>query len=245
MTKLHVLSIAFALLVGCAGAAPKSQPSPSSSAPPGTMKAAARSEFAAFPCDPRVGGDNDPVHELRSRGRALSIAVPVDSLLVKRVSGDQREVMAESGTPCSGATDAAACRSAIAELERKDSPATTPCGDFRCEERAFAITTRGDVARLWITPAQIRELLGPIDSPADAWLLMQADKREPPYLCGDADYAAQRVVEGGYELRVRRYTNGCRPLEQIEVVYRVGRDGAVQLLSNKVILSEPEGCAQG
>jgi hypothetical protein len=199
--------------------------------------------FAAFVCDPPVGGDHDLARELRARGSSLKLAVPVDHLTVTRVSGTEREPVAVVGDACSGASDAAACQKALDELVRA-APASTPCDseNYRCIESVYAVTTTGDAVKLWTSPEQMRELLGEIDSPSEAWVLAQAKEHEPPYLCDDEDSSAQRTIEGGYELRVRRYTKGCRPLEKTELVYRIGRDGAVERLSSKVIESNPDAC---
>ena len=225
--------------LGCSGgpsSLPQPPPKPAPSLPP--------TDFAGMECDPRVGGDHDPLHELRARGDRLALAIPVDYLVVKRVVPWETtgETCAVRGEPCAGAPDDGACQRALHELEKKSAPAAVPCpGGLSCPERMYVITTRGATPQLWSSAEQLRQLLGPIDTVDDAWLLAQAAEHLPPYVCGDAETSAARAVGSGYELRERRYTKNCDPIELTEHTYRVERDGAVRPLGSRVVRSEP-GC---
>jgi hypothetical protein len=240
MNHRVIACIVAVALSGCGGARKASAPLPSKPAP-----IAAARPFAELPCHPKTGGDHDPSYERTARAERLKLADPIDYVAVKRVYGKETFTLAERGSPCAGATDVAACRAALAALEQERAPASTPCDDFRCEERAYVLTTRANDAKLWLTREEIHALLGSIDTASDAWLMMQAERDASPYLCGDVESSAAREVEGGYELRERRYTNNCRPLEEIELIHRVGHDGSVRLLERNVLRHLPDECITG
>jgi hypothetical protein len=204
-------------------------------------------ELVAMKCDPRIGGDNDPIHELRARGKRLALAIPVDYLAVKRVVPWEMGPLtyAERGRPCAGAADESACQKALLELEKRSAPAPVPCpAELACPERMYVITTHGATPQLWSSAEQLRQLLGPIDTADDAWLIAQAAEHLPPYSCADVETSAVRVVAGGYELRMRQCTKNCEPIEYTEHTYRVDRDGTVHHLGTRIVSSEP-GCVTG
>lgn len=226
-----VAAIAWA---GCAGEPSVPRPPPEKAPAPATTLV-----FEELPCDPRTGGDHDPVHELRARANRLAIAAPADYLVVKRVTPRETAALAERGTACGGATNRVTCRQALTELERTKAPAPIPCpGSGDCPESMYVLTTYGDTPHLWSSPEAIRLLLGPIDAADDAWLLAQAAEHATPYLCGSPDFSAVRADASGYELRERRYANRC-PIELLEIRYRVNRDGAVQRLKSAIVLTDP------
>jgi hypothetical protein len=245
MSQRVIMCIVAALLSGCGGARQASSPEPQPDQPQPAQQVVAPQPFAELPCHPKTGGEHGYQYELAARAQRLKLADPVDYLAVKRVSGKEAFTLAETGTACAGASDVAACRAALAALEQARAPASSPCDHFRCEERAYALTTRGGDAKLWLTQGEIYALLGPIDTPSDAWLMMQAERDASPYLCGDIESSAAREVDGGYELRERRYTSNCRPLEMIELIHRVGHDGSVRLLERNVLRHEPDECITG
>ena len=226
-----VAAIAWA---GCAGEPRAPQPAREKAPAPATTLV-----FDELPCDPRTGGDHDPVHELRARANRLAIAIEADYLAIKRVVPHETAAYAERGEACGGATNRIACQRALSELERTNAPAAIPCpGSGDCPERTYVLTTHGDTPHLWSSPEAIRLLLGPIDCADDAWLMAQAVENATPYLCGDRDFSAVRADANGYELRERRYANRC-PVELIEIRYRVNRDGAVQRLKSAIVLTDP------
>jgi len=226
-------------LLGCVGE-PSTPQKPSKKATP----IAATLVFEALPCDPRVGGDHDPVHELRARASRPTITIEADYLIIKRVRAYDTATVAERGEACTGATSKSACQSVLGELERTGAPTAQPCpvsGDGDCPERMYVLTTHGDTPQLWSSPEQIRQLLGPIDTADDAWLLAQAVNHVPHYMCGDRDFSAIRADADGYELRERQYTSRC-PVELTEYRHRVNRDGTVRRLGSAVVDNEP-GCS--
>lgn len=242
-TSYHPLLIVLACSA-CAGG-----PEYVSGAPTTAQRAAVETParaFAAFPCAPGASGDSPPELELRHRGDALLPAIAVDYLVVRRLvrtSWSQLASIAQRGEPCTRARRADVCRD---ELERLDAQfsahPSASCPGLECPGFSYVLTTDGDRAAAWSTAPELRRLLGPIDTASEAWLMAQVAERAGPYLCGDAEFAAQRPIPGGFELRERRFTRHCRPLELSEIVYRVTTHGAVTASARSVVRSEPDGC---
>lgn len=203
--------------------------------------------FAAFPCAPGSTGDSPPELELRHRGDALRPVLELDYLAVRRLvrtTWSQLASIAQRGTACERATQPAACIAALEQLDaRFANEEGARCPGLECPGFTYVLTTRGDEAAVWSTPAELRRLLGPIDTPAEAWLMAQVAVRAGPYLCGEDEFAAHRSVAGGFELRERRYTRACHPVELSEIVYRVTTDGLVKASPRSVVRSDPNGCA--
>ena len=78
------------------------------------------------------------------------------------------------------------------------------------------------------------QLLTPVKSAEAAWLLSQVKLGASPYLCGSEEFAAQRAVDAGFELRERRFTKRCGSMEKTEFVYRVTSSGDAEVVSQKV-----------
>jgi hypothetical protein len=85
-------------------------------------------------------------------------------------------------------------------------------------------------------------LLGAIDSPADAWLLLMAREGSPPYACGDRSASAYRVLPERIELSRQEWTSTCRPVERVEIVESFDRSGVATALSRTVVEREVDGC---
>lgn len=199
----------------------------------------ARSEapFRAFECPADEAG------EARSFGEALKLALDVDSLEVVAYGGHQRFTVAERGTACSGATDRDACQAELARHKDAWAQAQAICDDDdACEPVNLVVTTRkGEVAQ-WAHPGRLLELLGAIDTPADAWLLLMSRSGYSSFECGDASSNGYREVPQGFELLRRKWVSSCRPIEQVEIVELFKRDGSVTPVRQRIIEHEPDGC---
>jgi hypothetical protein len=238
---------------GARDAAPAAAPAAPRATPPPA--------FTKFPCAPGSGGDAPPDLELRHRGDALHPALELDYLAVRRLvrakNGDapalggsaaadwsQLASIAQRGSPCAGAMQADTCKQALEQLDARfaNDPGAL-CTGVECPGFTYVVTSKGDEVAAWSTPAELERLLGAIDTPSEAWLMAQVAAHAGPYLCGEDEFAAQRTVAGGFELRERRYTSSCHPLELGETIYRVSAEGAVKTSPRSVVRSEPDGCA--
>ena len=134
-----------------------------------------------------------------------------------------------AGSPCANSSDSAACELA---LERP------PEEDLRVQQRGrnhwswLLGWTAGDRVGWVSTAAELKAFLGPIDSPADARLVVWQEGY-------DVDCDIQED-ESGYLLRAREEVSHCpKTIGHYEL--RVGRDGAVSKVSER--LGEPGACA--
>jgi hypothetical protein len=174
-------------------------------------------------------------------GHALKLARDVDYLgVISHGGGHDQMTVAERGTKCSGATDLEACDAELTRQKQAWVQAHSTCDD--CAGATLVVTTRNDEITLWTQPEQQLTLLGAIDSPADAWLLMMLRTGYPPYSCGDASGSAYRVVPEGIELLRQEWVSVCRPVERVEIVELFERDGDVIPVRRSVVEHEVDGC---
>jgi hypothetical protein len=199
--------------------------------------------FAALPCPPPGADDALERTEPVFRAAALKPAFEADYLSVRRqVPSAPRQTLAQRGNPCVGAVDAAECTRGLERLEQRFVATAAKCERLDCAGAVYVLTTRAGEPRLWSKAEELPTLLGAIDTPAEAWLVAQMALGALPYLCGDAEFSAQRATPAGFELRERRYTQRCRPAELAEFVYRIASDGSAQQLSRTVVHSDPTAC---
>ncbi len=235
------LLIAMAMIPSGCDQAPSAsiKEAPSNSTNPAAQAAKPTpSPFAAFPC-PAGGAQLDA----KQRGAALHIAQAVDYASVRWMAADTAESLGEVGEPCAGAKDRPACQQKLAEAIKSTELGKKKCTEQQiCEELVYAVVTTKDDVRMLRAGEDFQQLLAPIKSVEAAWLLAQVKLGASPYLCNSEDFAAQRAIEGGYELRERRYTKRCDPQEKTEFVYRVMSSGAAEVLSRRVVESTPVGC---
>jgi hypothetical protein len=193
--------------------------------------------------------------ELEFQARSLRLSDDFDLVEVVRVSGpgsigmvgDRLRavpmVLARAGSPCSGASDTAQCERSVAE-QRSALFADVSCRDEVCEKFDFtyALTTRGDQVHTYRGAKGLAQLLGAIDSPVEAWLMLAANGHAFTITCEDVVYAQQRTVPAGYELRTRMYTSSCKPVLQEDLRFRVTREGRVKLVQRSDVTRDEEGC---
>lgn len=239
------LVVGLVLLGACGEASPPVAPVPAVApevpAPQPQPVQPAAPVFAAFPCPPPSADDARERTEIAFRAAALQPAFEADYLSVRR-DDKPPQAMAERGSACAGAADAAACTRALEQLEKQFAKSAPKCEQLDCAGAVYVLTTRAGEPRLWSKPEEVRELLGAIDTAAEAWLVAQVALGAMPYLCGDADVSAQQATPAGFELRERRYTKRCKPAELSELVYRVASDGVAQAVSRTVVQSDPTAC---
>jgi hypothetical protein len=224
-TLLNTVYLFVALLSGLLASACAHSPATARSGEP----------FHAFACP------KDEAKAARSFGEALELALDVDSLeVISHGGGHDQLTVAERGTKCSGATDLAACKAELTRQKLAWVQAQPACDD--CNGAILVITTRKDEIALWAQPEQALTLLGAIDTPTDAWLLMMARTGYSTYACGDSTSSGYRALPQGFELLRREWVSTCRPIERVEIVERFDRDGRVEPVRRTVIEHEPDGC---
>jgi hypothetical protein len=227
--------------------------------------------FAAFPCRPGAreeplpqGGPDPAVYiaqeaersrkDLDFRGRALALHETPDFVEVVR-TGPARW-MVEGGNPiassspllrmgsmCSGARDPNRCAHDVqrkrAALVPKDS-----CRGLKCPDGSFlyALTTLGDHVRIYRSEAELIQLLGTIDTPMEAWLLVAAKHPGTLPVCEAPEFAMHRKVPEGYELKLRILTSRCKPLLEENFLYMVTHEGTLSQISRVDALRQPDHC---
>ena len=158
------------------------------------------------------------------------------------------EERATSGTPCANSTGMDACEDKLAELKRGEGlEFSQSCGMIGvC--RSFFVTTADGVVRRYGDREELLELLGEIDSPADAFLLISYDGFRV-HCMGAHDLqpnegawisSATKTAEG-YEVSALELLNDC-PYQYARVKLSVSRTGEVKELES-VTLSETPICA--
>jgi hypothetical protein len=191
--------------------------------------------FRAFDCPANAGG------EAHAFGHALTLAVDVDYLEVVSHGGGHTDVtVVERGAKCSGAADAAACTAELSRQRQAWLQSQPSCSD--CRGTTLILTTHRDHVAQWSLPNELLTLLGPIDSPADAWLLLMARDGLPPYACGDASASAYRILRDRIELSRQEWTSSCRPIERVAIVQAVDRSGEIKNVSRSVVERDVDGC---
>jgi hypothetical protein len=189
--------------------------------------------FRPFRC--AIEGESDEARvesERRLRAEALSLFAPADHLRVVRHWEDGDDTFAATGLPCAGAVAPAAC---LAELDRLEALGRT-------KVQTYAITTRGDAVQLHQGVEGLTQLLGVIDTPEDAWLVLMASVDTEPYLCDEIEESGYRRVGDAFELARRWTSSTCRPYERTQAVDSVSRAGAVTRVSTTVIAREESHC---
>ncbi|MFT3924075.1 MAG: ferritin-like domain-containing protein [Myxococcales bacterium] len=148
---------------------------------------------------------------------------------------------AQFGVRCEGAADVPACKQELQDAEAAFSQQVEPCNvSGSCGTTYIVATTKGSSVKLY-TADNVAELLGTIDSPAEARLVLMMDELGS-YGCGDVRQNAYKVVPEGVLLRSAAMGNMCHPLEQLEITYLVRPTGRAELVSKKVVSSDPDGC---
>jgi hypothetical protein len=207
-------------------------------------------EFAAFDCG-FAPSEADTDAELTARGSLLQLAQAPQSVMLREarmIEGGASppryaiRTVARIGTECPDATSESRCRDLIASAELNALSSMLKTGSLAASETYFVVGN-GDSFSVLSSAHDMRSLLGPTDTPAEAWLWLMRSTGISTFSCNSAESSAHKRDPSGFELRVRRATNGCRPLTEAVITYRVAPDGMVTELSSETIVHEPEGCS--
>jgi len=116
----------------------------------------------------------------------------------------------------------------------------------------YVLTSRGDVVRKYQSREELLQLLGPIDSPEDALLLLYYDQRELP--CtepnGNVSYlglvpSSMRKRDDGYQVLYLDQRVDCAVYSVERITLRVATDGIVTELFREMITEETACAIQG
>ena len=140
-----------------------------------------------------------------------------------------------AGTPCKTAKDEAACR---ATLARPTPPSSLwrPCGNCAPTDTALVVT-RGDDVRVASSQAELIAMFGPVDTPAEAFVLVDASNHRPA-----CEGPWVRATAAGFEVKATTLVNDC-PMQTADLVVAVARDGKVTVVEKH--LREPTGGCAG
>jgi hypothetical protein len=179
--------------------------------------------------------DDDILFELT----ALQLALPVDAVELVYVDGLGCEhVVGRKGVMCQQSDAAAACDATVLSegaASGGPAPAQAESMYFRTRERA--------TVRVWRGEPRVRELMGPIDSEAKAWMMLSVHRALPLRRCqGSENEGCAAPTPGGFEISLRHYTHGCRPMVYQDVSYVIARDGSITERPGET-QSYPDRCA--
>jgi hypothetical protein len=138
-------------------------------------------------------------------------------------------VLEESGTACSGATDAVACQASL-DAVTKGLALSQSCGGPPYDCQHFVVTTAGDTVRRWM-PNEYTTLLGPIDTADEARLLtneMTFGGLSVPS-CGSI-----RATADGFDVVGTRLTSDCAPIVTMREQVHVASDGTVTVVRSNI-----------
>lgn len=144
-------------------------------------------------------------------------------------------VESETGTKCATA-QGGACAEQLAHHPAQFVPSS--CLQL-CNELSV-VTTRGNEVRRWVGEAELKALLGPVDSADDALLLV--NNADYFFQCDRAEQSSWRAVPEGYEVFALRTTKSCMPIETTRFRLRVSTSGEISVLDSVVVASQG-GCA--
>ena len=164
----------------------------------------------------------------------LSPARRFDSLAIRTLSGTPASeegperwtrsdftVVSEVGTACATATT----RACHQKIRMHPEPfRSTSCLQL-CSETSV-VTTAGDEVRRWVGVPEIRALLGPIDTPDEALLLVEAMGYD--LTCADAERTTVRAAPGGFLVTATKITRDCAPIITTRYTLRIWRSGEIQ-----------------
>jgi hypothetical protein len=181
------------------------------------------------------------------RASGLRPARKLDYLAVRQVlgspSGDGPErwsrtdfqVVSEVGTPCATATSGA-CRQMVAY--HPEPMRASSCVQL-CSETSV-VTTAGNEVRRWAGLEELRLLLGPIDTPDEALLLVEATGYD--LACNDPARTTVHAVSDGFVVTATRLTALCAPVVTTRFTLHVSRQGALRILGSKEISRDESIC---
>jgi len=159
------------------------------------------------------------------------------------------QVLFSQGAFCSTATDLSACQTKIAvAADKANLPLADACFMYGMCTR-YVVTTHGDDVHKYQTRAELLQFLGPIDSPADALLLLYYDlhtvvcgSTSPESTFSGIDASSILELEDGFQVLSLTYAGGCMGERRERVTLHVATDGTVTELARETMAPANTGC---
>ena len=113
----------------------------------------------------------------------------------------------------------------------------------------YVVTTHGDDVHKYQSRAELLQFLGPIDSPADALLLLYYDlhtvvceSTSPTSTFSGIDASSILELEDGFQVLSLTYAGGCMGERRERVTLHVATDGTVTETARETMAPETTGC---
>lgn len=166
----------------------------------------------------------------------LTLAEPADYLeLRERSSWDTEspwETVDSAGTACTSATDLEACQAALEAATAETGFRLGECLDL-CSD-SLLVVNRGDAVEVISDPGEVLTLLGSVDTPEEAALVVGLGGYRVS--CGeDPGEGGVRAGVDGYEVIATAYTSICAPIIVERYQLGVSSDGTLTELDSEVI----------
>ncbi len=218
-------------------------PSSSSSGDASTFPVDAGTLIVPFLCEARSQNDRygyAPSEAAQAFVATLKTQLGVDWLSIRTVSGEDDAGVIDDhavGAQCTTATDAAACAAAVQALPRPTAQLFAYVGGPSTIQYSDLVAIKGDVVTRIGTREELLAWLGPIDSPAKAWLVAVQQRYRP--LCDAGGWF--RAEEDSVVVLTERTIGDC-PVQWASVLLRIHHDGTIEELQR---LDHPaeSGCA--
>ena len=149
--------------------------------------------------------------------------------------GPSVDVLSETGEACASASNAQ-CAELVAHHE---APFIRTSCEQTCYERSV-VTTQGDEVKRWTGLAELRTLLGTIDSLDDALLLVSAADYD--IACNNAASTSVARVDDGYVVYATRMTASCAPIIITRYKIHVSSEGELTVLSSEELSRDENTC---
>lgn len=180
-------------------------------------------------------GDDDQINLVAQ----LTPTPPVDFISLRQFVHHREGAVtpvATIGAVCSGAQDQAACSRTVAATQPLEG-FRTGCIPGHC---AFNLLyTRGNSVGMADNVEQLTELLAPIDTEGEAYLLAWSQQYSVAS-CSQLPSSLKKTT-GGYLLTATKMTNSC-PIEITQFNLKINTSGSIQVLGSK-LLSKNGPCA--
>ncbi|MFT3924038.1 MAG: hypothetical protein QM778_16000 [Myxococcales bacterium] len=151
----------------------------------------------------------------------LRLSVQPDFMVLRsREQSSAFQDLATRGTACGTAADMARCEERVARAERQVE------ADPSVQDAVYVLTLSGEEPRVWLGPRELKQLLGEIDTAAEARLWLYAERKLWP-ACGLQLPACERALADGFEIR-SRVEHRCGATL---FTHHVARSGAVKVLA--------------
>ncbi len=166
---------------------------------------------------------------------AVAPAMSVDYLDLR----DSESILDAIGTPCSGASDAAACRATFDALP-SDSEFIVFTSPDTAGGQLLAFTRSNEAGRI-ATRADLDAFLGPIDAPGDAALVVILDNPGHRILCRDGGEVGPH--DDGFVVFTRTGL-GCGRGDDVENhALLVRSDGSTEILESELVERGKGSCS--